>query len=151
MSARQMIDIAAASGIRLAAEGEKLIAECERDIPDAIVAGLKRHKVEILNELKQLETAQATAETILLDALHAGVEIRPIGGKVTITGTVPPELQARLDEYWDEILSLFAAGAETVPQAVPRDASAPSAVDHVRATSAGYRQGSRSSTPRPRP
>jgi hypothetical protein len=30
MSARQMIDIAAAAGIRLAAEGDKLIAECAR-------------------------------------------------------------------------------------------------------------------------
>jgi hypothetical protein len=120
MSARQMIDIAAAAGIRLEAEGDKLIAECERDIPAAIVADLKRHKVEILNELKQPGAARATAEAILLDALHAGVEIRPTGGKVTITGTAPPELQARLDEYWDEILSLFAASPETVrPDATP--------------------------------
>jgi hypothetical protein len=38
MSARQMIDIAAAAGIRLAAEGEKLIAEYDGEIPAALVA-----------------------------------------------------------------------------------------------------------------
>jgi hypothetical protein len=126
MSARQMIDIAAASGIRFAVEGEKLIAECESEIPAAVVADLKRYKAEILNELKQPGAARAAAEAILLDAIHAGVEIRPIGGKVTITGTVLPELQARLDEYWDDIVSLFAAS----PQTVPREATpaAPCAV-----------------------
>jgi hypothetical protein len=51
MSARQMIDVAAAAGIRLAAEGEKLIAEYEGEIPAAVVADLKRHKAEILQIL----------------------------------------------------------------------------------------------------
>jgi hypothetical protein len=35
MSARQMIDIAAAAGIRLAAKGEKLIADCDGEISAA--------------------------------------------------------------------------------------------------------------------
>jgi hypothetical protein len=35
------------------------------------------------------------------------VEIRPIGGKVTVTGTVPPELQAHLDDLWPEIEALL--------------------------------------------
>jgi hypothetical protein len=52
MSARQMIDIAAAAGIRLAVEGEKLIAEYHGEIPATIVADLKRHKAEILSLLR---------------------------------------------------------------------------------------------------
>jgi len=50
---------------------------------------------------------RSAAESLLADALHAGVQIRPVGGKVTVTGDASPELRARLDELWPEIEALF--------------------------------------------
>jgi hypothetical protein len=75
-----------------------------------VVALLRQEAASIFATLSDSSaTRLSAAETLLLEALHAGVEIRPIGGKVTVTGVAPPELQARLAEYWDEILSLFSA------------------------------------------
>jgi hypothetical protein len=52
-SARQIIDnTAEAFGIGLAVDGSDLVLEADRDIPDAIVANLKRHKAEILSLLR---------------------------------------------------------------------------------------------------
>jgi len=51
----------------------------------------------------------SAAESLLADAIRAGVEIRPIDGKVTVTGNAPPPLQARIEEHWPDILALFAA------------------------------------------
>jgi hypothetical protein len=49
------------------------------------------------------------AEAFLLEALHAGVEVRPIGGEITVTGEVSSELKVRLDNLWPEIGALFVA------------------------------------------
>jgi hypothetical protein len=83
-----MIDIAAAAGIRLAAEGEKLIAECDGEIPAAIVADLKRYEAGILNELKQPSAAKAG----LLNAPPPAAIPRPVPApwpEPKITGTPP--------------------------------------------------------------
>lgn len=49
----QIIDTATAAGIRLEAEGGKLIVEFGGEVPDAIVAGLKQYKFEIIALLRQ--------------------------------------------------------------------------------------------------
>jgi hypothetical protein len=59
MSARQAVDTAIAAGIKLEIEGEKLIAEFDGQIPDAVVADLKRHKAEILSLLRPGESVTA--------------------------------------------------------------------------------------------
>jgi hypothetical protein len=53
------------------------------------------------------------AENLLLDAFRAGIEIRPIAGKITVTGTIPPEMRAKLVAAWPDIVALFAAEPNT--------------------------------------
>jgi hypothetical protein len=88
------------------------------------VAAPGRQDGAVFKECKADPAATALAVKLLLDALHAGVEIRPIGGKVIVTGPVQPELQARLDGLWPEIEALFAVNAPrplpaTVASAAP--------------------------------
>jgi hypothetical protein len=55
----------------------------------------------------------SAAEIFLIEALYAGVGIRPAGGALKVTGRLAPRLQAQLYELWPEILSLF---EETPPR-----------------------------------
>jgi hypothetical protein len=58
MSARQALASAMAAGLRLEAEGGKLIVECKGEPPAAVIADLKRHKPEILSLLRPIEPSK---------------------------------------------------------------------------------------------
>jgi len=116
MSSAEALRAARAAGIQIEIDGDDLVLEAAARPPDELLAKLKQHKAEIVALLQPGTERTATeavrlsaAETLLGDALRASVEIRPIGGKIAITGTVSRELQGRLDEYWPEIEALFAA------------------------------------------
>jgi hypothetical protein len=55
----------------------------------------------------------SAAEDVVHEAFRAGIEIRPIGGKITVKtdGPISDSLKSRLDEYWPAIEALLAAEA----------------------------------------
>jgi hypothetical protein len=55
----------------------------------------------------------SAAEDVVHEAFRAGIEIRPISGKITVKadGPISDSLKSRLDEYWPAIEALLAAEA----------------------------------------
>lgn len=140
LSARAVLKEAADCGVRVSVDGGRLSLKAAQKPPQVLLDRLQTHKAEILALLRHdsrsdpgeaaLERAGMTfgglpetypgsrarlsaAENFLIEALYAGVRIRPAGGALKVTGRLAPRLQAQLYELWPEILSLF---EETPPR-----------------------------------